>query len=69
MKKYFIEIYDTMDDNIILQAKPTRSKEKALKFFKDVFFVTVQMKAMLLSGDFDKDGNLVSDVIIEEILN
>lgn len=69
MKKYFIEIYDTMDDNIILQAKPTRSKEKALKFFKDVFFVTVQMKAMLLSGDFDKDGNLVSDVIVEEILN
>ena len=69
MKKYFIEIYDTMDDNIILQAKSTRSKEKALKFFKDVFFVTVQMKAMLLSGDFDKDGNLVSDVIIEEILN
>lgn len=69
MKKYFIEIYDTMDDNIILQAKPTRSKEKALKLFKDVFFVTVQMKAMLLSGDFDKDGNLVSDVIVEEILN
>lgn len=70
MKKYFIEIYDDMDDITVLQSKPTRSKEKALKFFKDFFFLEVHMKATLLSGDFDKDGNLNDcDIVVEEILN
>lgn len=69
MKKYFVEIYDDMDDTTILQSKPTRSKEKALKFFEDIFFIEVNMKATLLSGDFDKDGNLDGDIIIEENLN
>ena len=70
MKKYFVEIYDDMEDTTILQSKPTRSKEKALKFFEDIFFIEVNMKAMLLSGDFDKDGNLNDcDIIVEENLN
>lgn len=69
MKKYFIEIYDDMDDITVLQSKPTRSKEKALKFFKDIFFLEVHMKATLLSGDFDKDGNLDGDITVEEKLN
>lgn len=69
MKKYFIEIYDDMDDITVLQSKPTSNKNKALRFFKDIFFVEVHMKAMLLSGNFDEEGNLDGDIIIEEKLN
>lgn len=69
MKKYFIEIYDDMDDVTVLQSKPTSNKNKALRFFKDIFFIEVHMKAMLLSGNFDEEGNLDGDIIIEEKLN
>lgn len=69
MKKYFIEIYDDMDDVTVLQSKPISDKDKALRFFKDIFFIEVHMKAMLLSGDFDEDENLAGDIIVEEKLN
>ena len=69
MKKYFIEIYDDMDDVTVLQSKPTSDKNKALRFFRDIFFLEVHMKAMLLSGNFDEEGNLDGDIIIEEKLN
>ena len=66
MKKYYIEIYDKLINELLIESKWFDTKEEALRWFEDSFCYHGYVGARLNSVDFDENGEYNEDEIKEE---